>query len=599
MAASQFGNVGSASSGSLSRKASAASSGGRAGSGAMLMSKTVSGNNTTNLELLNSAERRSLQSSCMTSSSSGNGSGGSEGAVAASVSSSVGLKRAGGGGGGGGGVGKSKKRFVGVRQRPSGRWVAEIKDTTQKIRLWLGTFNTAEEAARAYDEAAWLLRGANTRTNFVPSTANADAKAALPSKAARLLQLRSNAVAKSPGSNSNSPSVNHHQQHDDQNSSSSSSTSCSSRQDQDQKQQQQQQQERQDAPQSTSSEKSGSMSRSESNAHSISSLANPASTSVVVPKIEAVAVPAAVPYEAENFSGAVESFESFESSVREMEGLERAPAPGYNATTSSSSPQARCLTNHSDDQTVFVASDDSGSRGREMIVEQEIIRGDFCTRARETSAIRENCKENDYCVVEPSQQESLEDTDMMRSGLSCLDGVDLSCDDSVYSSPPFDFSADMGGAIDFGSLLPNSLSSDDDEDTAFFSEQMRRLSYERQISAGLYAIGGVQECLSLSNNSSSLGSGGVSSFGMSSPSSLTLAAGFRRSTSGPFHASASPVLWNASSNGSSWGTPGSNSSSPAAGNGNGNGNGKGESLESPREDALWQSWDLSPLCVVA
>ncbi|CAN1169606.1 Ethylene-responsive transcription factor ERN1 [Linum perenne] len=62
-----------------------------------------------------------------------------------------------------------KKRFVGVRQRPSGRWVAEIKDTIQKIRVWLGTFDTAEEAARAYDEAACLLRGSNTRTNFWPS----------------------------------------------------------------------------------------------------------------------------------------------------------------------------------------------------------------------------------------------------------------------------------------------------------------------------------------------------------------------------------------------------------------------------------------------
>ncbi|KAJ4971351.1 hypothetical protein NE237_004450 [Protea cynaroides] len=59
------------------------------------------------------------------------------------------------------------KKFVGVRQRPSGRWVAEIKGTTQKIRMWLGTFETAEEAARAYDEAACLLRGSNTRTNFI------------------------------------------------------------------------------------------------------------------------------------------------------------------------------------------------------------------------------------------------------------------------------------------------------------------------------------------------------------------------------------------------------------------------------------------------
>ncbi|KAL3718930.1 hypothetical protein ACJRO7_003959 [Eucalyptus globulus] len=57
-------------------------------------------------------------------------------------------------------------KFVGVRQRPSGRWVAEIKDSLQKVRLWLGTFDTAEDAAQAYDEAARALRGANARTNF-------------------------------------------------------------------------------------------------------------------------------------------------------------------------------------------------------------------------------------------------------------------------------------------------------------------------------------------------------------------------------------------------------------------------------------------------
>lgn len=59
------------------------------------------------------------------------------------------------------------RRFVGVRQRPSGRWVAEIKDSSQRVRLWLGTFDTPEEAARAYDEAARALRGENARTNFV------------------------------------------------------------------------------------------------------------------------------------------------------------------------------------------------------------------------------------------------------------------------------------------------------------------------------------------------------------------------------------------------------------------------------------------------
>ncbi|KAE8691569.1 SNF1 kinase [Hibiscus syriacus] len=65
-----------------------------------------------------------------------------------------------------GGERRRRKGFLGVRQRPSGRWVAEIKDTIQKVRVWLGTYNTAEEAAMAYDEAACLLRGPNTKTNF-------------------------------------------------------------------------------------------------------------------------------------------------------------------------------------------------------------------------------------------------------------------------------------------------------------------------------------------------------------------------------------------------------------------------------------------------
>lgn len=87
-----------------------------------------------------------------------------------------------------------RKRFVGVRQRPSGRWVAEIKDTTQKIRMWLGTFETAEEAARAYDEAARLLRGSNTRTNFVP-TVNSCKNSALASRINRLRSLRKDSSA--------------------------------------------------------------------------------------------------------------------------------------------------------------------------------------------------------------------------------------------------------------------------------------------------------------------------------------------------------------------------------------------------------------------